>query len=145
MNDNYLVFLFSLQYALLQQILLAKLSPMMTSPMIRVRIDEVGGLTPQFSCSFHCDPQPFTSCCVADADTPSSFLTIRTPPMMSMMQLGLWENDGIVKTETRFTKLETCYRNIVARYSILVWVFGCYWVSWFEQTRRRGVNASRSC
>ena len=38
----------------------------------------VGGLTPQFPCSFHCDPnpQPLSSCCVADP--PSSFFTIRT-------------------------------------------------------------------
>ena len=33
-------------------------------------------LTPQFPCSFHCDPQPLSSCCVADP--PSSFFTIRT-------------------------------------------------------------------
>ena len=39
----------------------------------------LGGLTPQFPCSFHCDPptpQPLSSCCVADP--PSSFFTIRT-------------------------------------------------------------------
>ena len=35
----------------------------------RVRIDGVGGLTPQFPCSFHCDPNPLV---------PSVLLTLST-------------------------------------------------------------------
>ena len=36
----------------------------------------VGGLTPRFPCSFHCDPPTLSSCCAADP--PSSFFIIRT-------------------------------------------------------------------
>ena len=50
----------------------------MVLPDGRVRIDEGWGFNPQFLCSFHCDPQPLTSCCAADP--PSSFSTIRTLP-----------------------------------------------------------------
>ena len=58
--------------------------------LARVRIDGgVGGLTPQFPCSFFCDPptpQPLSFCCVADP--PSSFFPIRT--LLLVIVLYIW-------------------------------------------------------
>ena len=65
------------------------------------------GVNTQFPGSFHCDPKPLSSCCVADS--PSSFFAIRTqesgiPAREVVFWLGCLEGVGWFSKEGHIRK-----------------------------------------
>ena len=73
------------------------------------------GLTPQFPRSFHCDPQPLSSCYVADP--PSSFFTIRT--LVRTLTATKW----ITETLLRISTFDLC---IWSRFMSPIWIYDHY-------------------